>query len=185
MYSNFKEQAIEYVKQAVKEDNEGNYAKAFPLYMNALEYFKTHLKYERDPKIKEEISQKFAEYLKRAEEIRAVLDDPRPQPHIIQDPVKHAIDYVKRAVKEDNEMNYAKAFPLYMNALEYFKTYSKYEPNLKIREAVQQKFSEYLRRAEELRVILDYGNPQAQKASPSTEEIPQVSKDDSNTSSSG
>ncbi|XP_026396846.1 protein SUPPRESSOR OF K(+) TRANSPORT GROWTH DEFECT 1-like [Papaver somniferum] len=160
--------------------------------MNALEYFMTHLKYERDPKIKEEISQKFAEYLKRAEEIRAVLDDPRPQPHVIQDPVKsklfkeHAIDYLKRAVKEDNEMNYAKAFPLYMNALEYFKTYFKYESNLKIREAVQQKFSEYLRRAEELRVILDYGNPpQAQKASPSTEEIPQVSKDDSNTSSSG
>ena len=31
MYSNFKEQAIEYVKQAVQEDSAGNYAKAFPL----------------------------------------------------------------------------------------------------------------------------------------------------------
>ncbi|KAE9461349.1 hypothetical protein C3L33_06745, partial [Rhododendron williamsianum] len=75
MYSNFKEQAIEYVKQAVLEDNAGNYAKAFPLYMNALEYFKTHLKYEKNPKIKEAITQKFTEYLRRAEEIRAVLDD--------------------------------------------------------------------------------------------------------------
>ncbi|KAK9170435.1 hypothetical protein Syun_002575 [Stephania yunnanensis] len=75
MYSNFKEQAIEYVKQAVQEDNAGNYAKAFPLYMNALEYFKTHLKYEKNPKIKEAITQKFTEYLRRAEEIRAVLDD--------------------------------------------------------------------------------------------------------------
>lgn len=75
MYSNFKEQAIEYVKQAVHEDNAGNYAKAFPLYMNALEYFKTHLKYEKNPKIKEAITQKFTEYLRRAEEIRAVLDD--------------------------------------------------------------------------------------------------------------
>ena len=61
MYSNFKEQAIEYVKQAVQEDSAGNYAKAFPLYMNALEYFKTHLKYEKDPKIKEAITQKFSE----------------------------------------------------------------------------------------------------------------------------
>ncbi|KAF5937634.1 hypothetical protein HYC85_025140 [Camellia sinensis] len=75
MYSNFKEQAIEYVRQAVHEDNAGNYAKAFPLYMNALEYFKTHLKYEKNPKIKEAITQKFTEYLRRAEEIRAVLDD--------------------------------------------------------------------------------------------------------------
>ncbi|KAG5577988.1 hypothetical protein H5410_058122 [Solanum commersonii] len=75
MYSNFKEQAIEYVRQAVQEDNGGNYAKAFPLYMNALEYFKTHLKYEKNPKIKEAITQKFTEYLRRAEEIRAVLDE--------------------------------------------------------------------------------------------------------------
>ncbi|MCO5586277.1 hypothetical protein L7F22_040216 [Adiantum nelumboides] len=74
MYSNFKEQAIEYVKQAIQEDNAGNYAKAFPLYMNALEYFKTHLKYEKNPKIKEAITQKFTDYLRRAEEIRAILD---------------------------------------------------------------------------------------------------------------
>ncbi|KEH29865.1 AAA-type ATPase family protein [Medicago truncatula] len=80
MYSNFKEQAIEFVKQAVTEDNSGNYAKAFPLYMNALEYFKTHLKYEKNPKIKEAITQKFTEYLRRAEEIRAVLDDGGPGP---------------------------------------------------------------------------------------------------------
>ncbi|KAL3530406.1 hypothetical protein ACH5RR_009728 [Cinchona calisaya] len=75
MYSNFKEQAIEYVRQAVQEDNAGNYAKAFPLYMNALEYFRTHLKYEKNPKIREAITQKFTEYLRRAEEIRAVLDE--------------------------------------------------------------------------------------------------------------
>ncbi|PPD88899.1 hypothetical protein GOBAR_DD14163 [Gossypium barbadense] len=80
MYSNFKEQAIEYVKQAVHEDNEGNYSKAFPLYMNALEYFKTHLKYEKNPKIREAITQRFTEYLRRAEEIRAVLDEGGPGP---------------------------------------------------------------------------------------------------------
>ncbi|KAL5554841.1 hypothetical protein UlMin_037079 [Ulmus minor] len=75
MYSNFKEHAIEYVKQAVQEDNAGNYSKAFPLYMNALEYFKTHLKYEKNPKIKEAITQKFVEYLRRAEEIRTILEN--------------------------------------------------------------------------------------------------------------
>ncbi|KAI3783681.1 hypothetical protein L1987_42767 [Smallanthus sonchifolius] len=75
MYSNFKEQAIVYVKQTVEEDTAGNYAKAFTLYMNALEYFKTHLKYEKNPKLKEAITQKFTDYLRRAEEIRAVLED--------------------------------------------------------------------------------------------------------------
>ncbi|KEH19355.1 vacuolar sorting-associated-like protein [Medicago truncatula] len=76
----FKEQAIEYVKQAVQEDNAGNYAKAFPLYMNTLEYFKTHLKYEKNPKIREAITQKCTGYLRRAEEIRFVLGDGLPRP---------------------------------------------------------------------------------------------------------
>ena len=58
MYSNFKEHATEYVKQAVQEDDARNYSKAFPLYMNALEYFRTHLKSEKNPKIKEAITQK-------------------------------------------------------------------------------------------------------------------------------
>ena len=75
MYSNFQEQAIEYVRHPVQEGNSGNYAKEFPLYMNSLEYFRTHLKYEKNPKIKEAITHKFTEYSRRAEEIRAVPDE--------------------------------------------------------------------------------------------------------------
>ncbi|XP_030964091.1 protein SUPPRESSOR OF K(+) TRANSPORT GROWTH DEFECT 1-like [Quercus lobata] len=80
MYSNFKEHAIEYVKQAVHEEDARNYSKAFLLYMNALEYFRTHLKYEKNPKIKEAITKKCMEYLKRAEEIRAILNNGRSGP---------------------------------------------------------------------------------------------------------
>lgn len=58
MYTDFKEKAIEYVKQAVEEDNAGNYDEALKLYMYALEYFKTHLKYEKNPKAKEAITNK-------------------------------------------------------------------------------------------------------------------------------
>ncbi|KAK4764252.1 hypothetical protein SAY87_013690 [Trapa incisa] len=65
---------IEYFKQAVHEDNEGNYARVFSLYMNALDYFKTRLKYKKNPKIGENIDQKFTECLRWAEEIRSVLD---------------------------------------------------------------------------------------------------------------
>eukprot|EP01018_Ginkgo_biloba_P037667 Gb_29514 [translate_table: standard] len=42
--------------------------------MNTLDYFKVHLKYEKNHKIKEAISH-FIEYLRRAEEIRDMLDN--------------------------------------------------------------------------------------------------------------
>ena len=48
----------EYVKEAVQEDNAGNYQKAFDLYKIALEYFSTHLKYEKNPRAKEAITAK-------------------------------------------------------------------------------------------------------------------------------
>ncbi|KAJ0670689.1 putative non-specific serine/threonine protein kinase [Helianthus annuus] len=180
MYSNFNEQGMEYIKQAVQEDNAGNYCKAFPLYMNAVEYFKTHLKYEKDPNIVEEVSQKFTKYLRRAEEVNGAIhfggagvvtaqpktklkegeadgEDPKGQLSRVKTLSfrEQAIEYVKQAVQEDSAGNYAKVFPLYMNALEYFKTYAKYENNYKIREAVMHKFNEYLRRAEEIRAVLD------------------------------
>ncbi|QDZ24052.1 AAA-ATPase [Chloropicon primus] len=75
MYTNFKDKAIEFVKEAVTEDTAGNYEKALSLYINALEYFKTHLKYEKNPRAKEAITAKFEEYLKRAEEVRKMLDN--------------------------------------------------------------------------------------------------------------
>jgi len=42
----------------VQEDNAGNYQKAFDLYKIALEYFSTHLKYEKNPRAKEAITAK-------------------------------------------------------------------------------------------------------------------------------
>ncbi|GKV39775.1 hypothetical protein SLEP1_g47493 [Rubroshorea leprosula] len=82
MYCNFKEYGVEYVKQAVKEDDAGNYSRAFTLYMNALEYFRTHLKYEKNPKIREVMKDKVAEYLRRAEELRAILDNGGTAPNL-------------------------------------------------------------------------------------------------------
>jgi hypothetical protein len=46
------------VKEAVVEDNAGNYPKAFDLYKIALDYFSTHLKYEKNPRAKEAITAK-------------------------------------------------------------------------------------------------------------------------------
>lgn len=52
------EKAIEYVKQAVEADQAQDYPRALELYTAALEYFKTHLKYEKNPRAKEAIQAK-------------------------------------------------------------------------------------------------------------------------------
>lgn len=70
----FSTKKTEYVKEAVAEDNAGNYSKALELYKVALEYFSTHLKYEKNPKAKEAITAKFKEYLERAEYLKGVVD---------------------------------------------------------------------------------------------------------------
>lgn len=44
--------------EAVREDQDGNYQKAFDLYKIALDYFSAHLKYEKNPRSKEAIQQK-------------------------------------------------------------------------------------------------------------------------------
>ena len=50
--------SAEYVKEAVAEDNAGNYQRAFELYKIALEYFGTHLKYEKNARARETITAK-------------------------------------------------------------------------------------------------------------------------------
>ncbi len=58
IYITFKEKGIENAKQAVQEDEAGNYDKALQLYLASLEYFKTYLKYEKNPKVREAITDK-------------------------------------------------------------------------------------------------------------------------------
>lgn len=80
MYANFLEKGVEFAKLAVVEDEAGNYEKAFTLYKSALEYFSTHLKYEKNPRSKEAITAKFKEYLDRAEYLKGVIDGKQAAP---------------------------------------------------------------------------------------------------------
>jgi len=80
MYSDFKGKAIEYVKVAVAEDEAGNYEKALQNYKAALEYFSTHLKYEKNPRSAEAIRAKFKEYLERAEYLKTVIEGKQAEP---------------------------------------------------------------------------------------------------------
>ncbi|CAO3577810.1 unnamed protein product [Absidia cylindrospora] len=46
--SEFLSKAIEIVKRATEEDYRGNYKEAYALYQNALDYFMTAIKYEKN-----------------------------------------------------------------------------------------------------------------------------------------
>lgn len=50
--------AAELVKQAVEEDNAQNYEKALTLYKQGLEWFTTHLKFEKNPHSRKAIQDK-------------------------------------------------------------------------------------------------------------------------------
>jgi len=71
---NFLTKAIEIVKQATEQDTAQNYKEAFRLYQLSLEYFLAALKYEKSEERKRTIRGKTAEYMKRAEELKDVVN---------------------------------------------------------------------------------------------------------------
>ncbi|KAI8335968.1 P-loop containing nucleoside triphosphate hydrolase protein [Chlamydoabsidia padenii] len=73
--SEFLSKAIEIVKRATEEDHRGNYKEAYALYQNALDYFMTAIKYEKNDRLREPIRKRFVEYLDRAEMLKDYLND--------------------------------------------------------------------------------------------------------------
>lgn len=55
------QKGIELAKEAVEEDNKQNWQAALDLYKRALEYFTTHLKYDKNPKSRQMITAKVGE----------------------------------------------------------------------------------------------------------------------------
>ena len=50
-----REKAISLVKDAVQQDQDGNYEAALKLYRQSLEHFQVYLKYEKNPRMQETI----------------------------------------------------------------------------------------------------------------------------------
>lgn len=69
-----REKAIALVKEAVQQDQDGNYEIAFKLYNDSLQHFQVYLKYEKNPRMRETIKGKFTEYLERAEELKKIIE---------------------------------------------------------------------------------------------------------------
>jgi vacuolar protein-sorting-associated protein 4 len=74
MYGAMKDQAVALVRRAVQEDDAGDYPAALQHYVHALDYFAAHLRYERNPKVRDAIAARLPGYVSRAEEIRALLE---------------------------------------------------------------------------------------------------------------
>ncbi|KAK9467536.1 P-loop containing nucleoside triphosphate hydrolase protein [Lipomyces arxii] len=67
--------AIETVQKAIQADNSQQFEEASKQYYASLEYFMTALKYEKNPKNKDLIRAKTAEYMDRAEKLKSFLDN--------------------------------------------------------------------------------------------------------------
>lgn len=64
------------------------------------------------------------------------------------------IESVKVAIEADNAGNYASAYEHYVKGLDCFKLYLKYEKNENMKKMIEEKFKEYLKRAEEIKKLL-------------------------------
>ncbi|KAH8151722.1 uncharacterized protein LAJ45_04344 [Morchella importuna] len=73
--TDFVGKAIAIVKKAIEEDTAGNYEVAYQQYYQALECFMLALKWEKNPKMKESIRTKAAEYMERAEKLKTHLSE--------------------------------------------------------------------------------------------------------------
>lgn len=71
--TDFLGRAIETVKKAIEADTAAEYEKAYQTYYQALELFMLALKWEKNPKSKEMIRGKAAEYMERAEKLKQHL----------------------------------------------------------------------------------------------------------------
>eukprot|EP00636_Phaeomonas_parva_P003323 CAMPEP_0118850020 /NCGR_PEP_ID=MMETSP1163-20130328/51_1 /TAXON_ID=124430 /ORGANISM="Phaeomonas parva, Strain CCMP2877" /LENGTH=479 /DNA_ID=CAMNT_0006782217 /DNA_START=176 /DNA_END=1615 /DNA_ORIENTATION=+ len=74
----FLEKGIEIVKEAVEKDNAQDYEGALVLYKRSLEYFINSIKYEKNPAVRETVSQRVVGYMKRAEDLKAMLNGDGP-----------------------------------------------------------------------------------------------------------
>jgi vacuolar protein-sorting-associated protein 4 len=73
--TDFLGRAVDTVRKAIDADNAQDYEKAFPLYSKALELFLLAIKWEKNPKSKDTIRNKTAEYMERAEKLKKYLAD--------------------------------------------------------------------------------------------------------------
>jgi len=74
MTTNFVTQGINKIKEAVQLDNDEEYAKAFTMYQQGIQYLITGIKYEKNARAKKAISEKCQKYLQRAEEIKGFIN---------------------------------------------------------------------------------------------------------------
>ncbi|CAL1696916.1 unnamed protein product [Somion occarium] len=74
-----------------------------------------------------------------------------------------AIEIVQRAIEEDTKGNYPEAYKQYQNALDYFMLALKYESNVKSKQLIRAKITEYLGRAETLKEHIQQGDDKKAK----------------------
>lgn len=68
--------------------------------------------------------------------------------------IPRGTETVKRAISEDNAGNHAEALSLYTSAIDLFVAGLKYEKNKRAQEIIMQRVESYLKRAEEIKIMI-------------------------------
>jgi SpoVK/Ycf46/Vps4 family AAA+-type ATPase len=79
VFSNFKDEGIKFLTEAIKEDHAENYVKALNLYTRGMEFLLKAIKYSKIATEKEILGQKVREYMARAEELKEATAAKEPQ----------------------------------------------------------------------------------------------------------
>lgn len=74
MDNTFIPKGMEIIKQAIDEDNADNYEKAYSLYEQGIKHLLTGLKYVKQEKSKQIVTQKVDQYLTRMEQLKELMD---------------------------------------------------------------------------------------------------------------
>ena len=163
----FVSKAIEIVSMAIKYDNEGNYEQAYIHYKRSLEYLLNAIESETNPSTQSILNERFQEYLRRAEELKKVLDEqnhndfetsnitPSHSHSSSNSFLDKGLEIVSMAIKYDNEGNYEQAHIHYKRSLEYMLNAIKFETNPSTQSILNERFEGYLKRTEQLKKVLE------------------------------
>ncbi|KAH7104694.1 hypothetical protein BKA62DRAFT_693074 [Auriculariales sp. MPI-PUGE-AT-0066] len=170
---------VELIRKAANEDLKLNYAEAYKGYLGGIDYLLLAIKQETNEAVLAQIRSKTAEFLTRAETLKAHLNNepggPARQPptsfsseserqpssdnrHPGMSPetstLEIAIEILRKAVNADTENRYPEALASYRQGLDFMMLAVKYEKDPLQQSVLAGKVKEYLERAEKINAYL-------------------------------
>ncbi|KAK3095391.1 hypothetical protein FSP39_014132 [Pinctada imbricata] len=182
--------AIDMVKEAVQNDEKGDYKKAVKLYCESLEYFVPAIRHEENEVKKEALRKRVHDYMKRAEELKLLMKPKRPPPPVRSssqpeepndidellslaeqdDELVAAIKVLKAAEKESEKEDYEKAMTHYELGLNSIIKFIKTEEDGRRKSLMSKLAAKGMDDAEKIKAFLDVKDLKTEETQPKEED---------------